>query len=284
MSDRTVDEVDVRAFPSNQPLFGPWSLVGSLDCLWALCVARPDFVVLDWEHGAWSAADSDLAVQLAHSCGVRVVIRCSTPGPSDVQRAVDTGADAVQVAGVHSMADFDRLIVSFLPPPKGRRGFSPWSFRSRADSTRANSLPGLIPQIESPEALELFLDPGLSHCDSIDAVFVGRYDLSVALGIPGEISGPPVLDAIRSLVARFAGSRIPVGTVATDREDADVMITLGATYLSIGSDRQILADGVARNRPLLGEGIGVECGSTEGRVGVEQPSLELPVAAGKVVR
>ena len=224
-------------------LEGVWSLIGSLDVFHTLCLRAPDFIVVDWEHGSWDTSDTDIAVRLAASMGIATVVRCSGPDTYQIQRAVDTGADAIQVAGLHDAESLDQLVASFAPPPSGRRGFSPWTFRSLAGDQTYPEHPLLIAQAESAVVADLLLRSTSQRWPAIRGVFVGRYDLSVSLGCPASIDDPRVLDVLRSFTADWRESARWIGTVAVDGADAKRMAALGSQMTSVSSDRMLLSRG-----------------------------------------
>ncbi|WP_432843649.1 aldolase/citrate lyase family protein [Dactylosporangium sp. CA-092794] len=225
------------------PALGVWSLIASVDVFYALCLRAPDFVVLDWEHGSWSAPDTDVAVQLAGRMGIATVVRCSGPGQHEVQRAIDTGAQAIQVAGLHDASALDELVISYCEPPRGRRGYSPWTYRALGVGGPFPASPLLIAQAESEAVARLLLDDDGDRWPEIGGVFVGRYDLSVSIGEPGRIAAAGVLDVVAKLAQHSSVSGRLLGTVAVDHEDAERVMALGSVFTSVGSDRDLLVRG-----------------------------------------
>ncbi len=225
----------------SKPVHGVWTLINSLDVLGVLCMSDLDFVVLDWEHGAWGASDSDTATLLAHGMGVAVVIRVPAPTAAIVQRAADTGADAIQFASMRSLDNFELMVQSSVCPPDGLRGYSPWSYRSKT-TKESNSNPLLIPQIESVAGINTLFSLPETIINQIDTIFVGRFDLSVDLGLPGDINSESVTEALKKVVefSNRYGKR--VGTVALDLADANKMSEMGFGYITLSSDREILAE------------------------------------------
>jgi len=223
---------------------GTWSLIPSIEVFSLMCRGPIDFVIIDWEHGGWSPSETEIAIQVAKMNEVDVVIRIASPSKELVQRALDCGPDGLQVSGINSERDFKLMMDSATFPPLGIRGYSPWSFSSLMKDASSWD-PLLIPQIESMAAANFFKSLSSEDLNAMDLVFIGRYDLSISLGVPGEISADSVKKVISDLVELSEHYSFKVGTVAVDLMDAENMESLGVSYISVGSDRLFLAQGIA---------------------------------------
>ena len=88
--------------------------------------------------------------------------------------------------------------------PLGNRGFCPtrdggWGYAPEAASIpaymdRCNRETLLLPQCETAGCLAHIEE--ICAMDGVDGIFVGPFDLSIALGHPGEFDAPEVHDAI----------------------------------------------------------------------------------------
>jgi len=91
-------------------------------------------------------------------------------------------------------------------------------------------------QIESTEALaelgEILATPGL------DGIVVGPYDLSLAMGKPGELTDPEIRAAIARVVreARSAGRYVGMGMGPDDEPLADWAFSIGVQWAQCGGD------------------------------------------------
>jgi len=70
----------------------------------------------------------------------------------------------------------------------------------------------------------------------IDVIFIGPYDLSQSLGIPGEVNHPLVTEKMKEVVTKCRENNIAVGTFADDIETAKKWISLGVQYMSFSVD------------------------------------------------
>jgi len=96
----------------------------------------------------------------------------------------------------------------------------------------------IIAHIEGIEGInnldEILSVPGL------DVIFIGPYDLSQSLDIPGEVNNPLVIEKMKEVVLKCKQHKIAVGTFADDVETAKSWIFLGIQYMSFSVDVGIL--------------------------------------------
>ncbi len=161
-----------------------------------------DWLFVDLEHSPMDARQA-LDVLTAVDSRIPCVVRVPWNDEANIKKALDIGATGIIVPLVNSAEDA-RLAV-------GRCKYPPAGFRSvgitrghRFDldfdgyMQRANDEIAVIVQIEHLEAvrnIEAILDtPG------IDGVFVGPFDMSGSMDLPGQINHPKVQDAIRAVI------------------------------------------------------------------------------------
>jgi 4-hydroxy-2-oxoheptanedioate aldolase len=92
----------------------------------------------------------------------------------------------------------------------------------------------LILQLEGTEAVknidEILSVPG------VDVIFIGPYDLSQSLGIPGEVDNPRVVEAMRTIVERCMRHGVTVGTFVDDIESGRRWRDEGVRYICYSVD------------------------------------------------
>ena len=93
--------------------------------------------------------------------------------------------------------------------------------------------------VESVEALEVAADIAL--VDGIDVVYFGAYDLSQALGYPGQPRHPAVVEAIAEGVKRVrAVGCCAGGFVPQDRSGVAELLEMGMGFITYDLDASIL--------------------------------------------
>lgn len=173
------------------------------------CLGRTgmDFVIIDNEHSPIEAESSAEFIRCAELSGLTPLCRVRETGRAAILKLLDVGAQGLIVPDVHSVEQVKELINYAKYYPVGMRGFCPsrkdgWGFDGigNVPETMAhfNSETLLIPQCETVGALNSIED--IVALEGVDGIFVGPYDLSISMGIPGEFSNPAFQAAIDRII------------------------------------------------------------------------------------
>ena len=164
--------------------------------------AGADFIIYDMEHTGWSIETvRDL---IASGDGVPIVpfVRVPATQYHFIARVLDVGTMGVMVPMVGDAAQAEMIVQSARYPPLGQRGAA---FHMAHDGyaggdvlekmRSANDEVVLIAQIENRSGLENV--ERIAAVDGIDILWIGQFDLSNFLGIPGQFTHPTFLDAVK---------------------------------------------------------------------------------------
>lgn len=153
---------------------------------------------------------------------------------------LDLGPDGLMVPGVESAAQAAAVVAAARYAPLGRRGLAPM-LRHDGDFAAVDATTAVVLQIEGTggvaEAAAIAATPG------IDAVFIGPYDLSQALGVPGRVDDERVMHAGRT-IAEATRPHVCLGVCVADAATARRWRKLGATLFARGTDGQLLLQGL----------------------------------------
>src|SRR5579872_4752003 len=160
-----------------------------------------DFIFIDMEHSAFGLETVGDIIAMARISGIVPIVRVPQAEYAFVARVLDQGAQGIIVPRVND-AQTVRAIVSWMRyPPEGIRGFAdtaPQTDHQRVrvdDFIKANNCETLcIIQIERRQALEN-LDEMLA-VPGVDVACLGCMDLSIDLGVPGQVEHPAMVAAI----------------------------------------------------------------------------------------
>ena len=98
----------------------------------------------------------------------------------------------------------------------------------------------VIIQLEGADAIAN-LDEILD-VDGIDILFVGPYDLSQSLGVPGEVENEIVIEKMKSIIARAQEKGKIVGTFVDNMKNLKLWRDVGVQYLSYSVDIGIFTE------------------------------------------
>ena len=102
----------------------------------------------------------------------------------------------------------------------------------------ANEQVCLLVQAETREALKNL--EAIANTPGVDGVFIGPADLSASLGHVGDPNHPEVQDAIEKAIARILKAGKAPGILTSDVAQAKHYLALGALFVAVGLDTQIL--------------------------------------------
>ncbi|MDA0339113.1 MAG: aldolase/citrate lyase family protein [Proteobacteria bacterium] len=202
-----------------------------------------DFVALDAEHAPWGLDALDTCIMAARVCGVPVLVRISDIGSREVLQVLDMGAAGIIVPHICSTKDAEDA-VSATRYRGGVRGFSP-SGRSGgygaipAAEYRELSDNSVIVIGQTEDALAAENADTIAAVHGLDALFIGRADLSVSLGVD-DIANPAVDEAVGKICAAGRGAGKTVGIFMPSPAEAARFQQLGVSLFIIGTDQSML--------------------------------------------
>lgn len=202
-----------------------------------------DFVILDAEHGTFSAERMEDCLRASTSVNVPCLVRIGALDSMLIQGALDIGADGVQIPQVETASQARAAVQYCQFPPDGTRGYGSttraagYGFRSRSSvkELAQNDLVVSI-QIESREGVENLT--ALLETKRVDVVFIGTSDLSMSYGCstPNDPSLIPIIEKLVSNI--LAAGKVP-GIHVTDLEKIGYLRQLGIRYFTVSASALI---------------------------------------------
>lgn len=225
-----------------ETVVGTFQLLDSPMAAEMVGVAGMDFTILDQEHGPLTAESSVAMCAAAQNVGVEPIVRVRNNTESEIQRALDIGAAGVEIPQIETGADARAAVDHARFDPIGSRGLSPYvragGYTGHEDYTdRQNEETAVIVHIEGKRGVENLDD--ITEVSGIDVLFLGPYDISQSIGIPGQVHDQQVVDLMSSVCERAAEEDKIVGTYADDPEMARKWIDAGAQYVAVAVDGAI---------------------------------------------
>lgn len=241
---------------SGDAVIGTWCVIPSSTTVDIISSAGLDFVIIDAEHGPISFETAQSMAIAAESRCVSPVMRVGGIFEPDILKALDIGVHCLQVPNVMKKSDVEEIIKFAKYPPIGNRGFSPFTRagnysieNAKYHTSYSNENTLIAINIEGKEALEHIDD--ILKIEHLDILFIGLYDLSKSLGIPGEIQNPLVLDYLRMLTSKINNVGKFAGTIATSPDTMQLFIEMGLKYIVYLVDCEMLRQSYKQIRVLF---------------------------------
>jgi 2-keto-3-deoxy-L-rhamnonate aldolase RhmA len=203
-----------------------------------------DCLVLDAEHAPFDRSALDLCILAARSADMPVLVRPSSGAPEQILGALDGGADGVVVPHIRTAAEAEALVRACHYGPGGR-GFA-GSTRAAGYTTKGMAAHragaqgvSIIAQIEDAEALDHI--EAIAAVEGIDALFIGRADLTISLGAE-TADDHVVVAAVEAICAAGRAHGRAIGMFLARPTDAPAWRDKGASLFILRSDQEFLLE------------------------------------------
>ena len=200
-----------------------------------------DFALFDMEHTGLGFETFRHLVAGCQDSGVAPLVRVPATEYHFIARALDCGAHGVMVPMVETRAQAERIAAAAHYPPYGRRGaafgvahdaFRPGTPAAKMQAARERTL--VIVQIETETGLHNL--EAIAATPGVDVLWLGHFDLTNFLGIPGQFDHPDYLAAVHRIVATARAHNKLAGFMALDATWARAYWQHGFRMMAYGLD------------------------------------------------
>jgi 2-keto-3-deoxy-L-rhamnonate aldolase RhmA len=223
--------------------------------------AGAEFVVFDMEHTGWSLETIRMLIATARSTEMVPLVRVPSSDYHFMARVLDVGAMGIMVPMVESVEQAESMVQFAKYPPVGRRGaafgvshddYTGGDIVEKIQSANRETL--LIAQIETERGVEQAR--GIAAVPGIDVLWIGHFDLTNSLGIPGQFDHPRFLEALEEVLAACREHGKVPGFMAGDVATGKGLLDQGFRILAYGGDlwlyQAAVREGVAQLRQHRG--------------------------------
>jgi 2-keto-3-deoxy-L-rhamnonate aldolase RhmA len=226
--------------------------------------AGAEFAIFDMEHTGWSDETIAMLVATARGSEIQPFVRVPATQYHLISRPLDVGAAGLMVPMVET-AEQARLIVrSAKYPPRGARGaafgIAHDDFQAGdivAKMRRADDEGLLIALIETEVGIENI--EAIAVVDGIDVLWIGHFDLTNSMGIPGQFGHPRFVAAVDRVLEAGRLHGKAVGIMVASIEEGRACLARGFRCLAFWGDlwiyQRALRDGIAGIRSAMADPI-----------------------------
>jgi 2-dehydro-3-deoxyglucarate aldolase/4-hydroxy-2-oxoheptanedioate aldolase len=210
-----------------------------------------------------SGADVETMKAQFASCrgiGLPPVVRVPAAEYHFIARMLDAGAMGIMVPMVETREQAEHIVACTRYPPLGRRGaafgvaphddYLAGSVADKIAAAHARTL--VMCQVETARGAENV--DAIAAVPGVDVVWLGHFDLTNFLGIPGEFTHPRYLGAVDDLLAACRHHGKAPGFMAADAGWAREYRAKGFRALAYGIDVLLLQTALAQGLAALREG------------------------------
>lgn len=213
-----------------------------------LRAAGCDFAFLDTEHSGFGMDALKAALRYMEAAGLPTLVRVPSGEPHHINRALDAGAEGIMVPKAGSVADVRALVQAAKYPPAGERGVALSIQHDRFTEgpvgdkfAAANARTVLAVLVETKGAADDI--DAIAALPEIDLLWIGHFDLSVSLGVPGQFDHPAFKDAVARTEASARRHGKSLGRLIMDPAVAPALFAAGVDFFCYSGDAWLLQQG-----------------------------------------
>ena len=209
-----------------------------------------EFVIYDMEHGGLALDKFKELSLISKGIGLNPMIRIPEISYNYIARSLDLGANGIMIPMVKNQKEALKIVKYSKYPPLGRRGAgfgfahneykkeNPIDVMQDANKTLINLI-----QIENESGLENVDE--IAKIDDIDCLWVGHFDLSNFLGVPGQFGSKLYLDAIDKIVKVGEKYQKSLGIMVSTKQEFNYYSDLGFNVIAVGTEMNLLTDKIS---------------------------------------
>jgi 2-keto-3-deoxy-L-rhamnonate aldolase RhmA len=212
--------------------------------------AGAEFVLFDLEHSGFSFETVKSAIRYFEAAGVAVICRVPSKNYDHIARACDMGAEGIMVPMVGSAEEARGILDCMKYYPEGKRGvalqvahdnYRPGDVAKK--QAAANKRTTLFCQIETAEGVKNA--DKIAALPGVDCLWVGHFDLSTSLGIPGRFDDPKFIGAIETVAAATRRHGKALGRLVPTVETGIDVFGIGFDFICYSGDVWVLHNALA---------------------------------------
>ena len=206
-----------------------------------------DFVFFDLEHSGFSFETLKAAVRFFEAADVPVIARAPSKSYPMIARACDVGAEGIMAPMVNTADEAAELVDFIKYTPDGRRGVALGiahdNFEAAAQSVgkrmrNSNEFTTVFALVETEEGAENA--DAIAAVHGIDCLWVGHFDLSASLGVPGEFDHPKYLASLKLIETAARKHGRSLGRVVDSSDDGIRNYSAGYDFCCYSGDVWVL--------------------------------------------
>lgn len=244
---------------AGDPLIGTWMKTPSHIVADVLGLTSLDCIALDAEHAPFDRIAIDAATSALRAAKTPSLVRIPHLASEHVLNALDCGASGIIAPHVKTVGDATALgqMCRYGPGGRGYAGSSRAAGYATLPMSRnlqhGNENTAVIAQIEDLEGLDEIDE--IAKVDGADCLFIGRIDLTIALGAnsPNEKA---VIDAVETICAACVRENRRVGMFVSDLNEIPKWRKAGASLFILQSDHAFMLSGAKALRDQFDQQLG----------------------------
>lgn len=226
-------------------VIGTWCEIPSPEVVNILAKAGLDFVIIDMEHGSMDFTTASRMIMAAEVESCSPIIRVSRNDESDILRALEIAPEGIIVPHIESVEDRISAINYLKFWPVGSRSLNPYTraggYTVTPNFTKKQNKSMLSCLIIEGEKGILDIEKIIDD-EEIDIVYLGTYDISMALGVHGDTKNIKVVKTLEKLVKIIRNKKKFAGCLFHTEQELNSFKKMGIQFLCYKVDAGVIFD------------------------------------------
>jgi 4-hydroxy-2-oxoheptanedioate aldolase len=199
--------------------------------------AKPDWVGLDLQHGAWALDTAFRGIQLLDALGMPVIVRVSEQELELMPRLLDHGASGVVIAMASSVELVQETVRRARYQPEGVRSYGGQRYGLRSAPPNPSEIrPSIYPMIEDSRGFKDIAK--IAKVKGIAGLHIGPVDLGLGLGL--DRGGKRFTDALKKIISAGHAAKVPVTMHAVRGDQVAGWVEMGIDEVVLTADIELI--------------------------------------------
>ncbi|MDR0709575.1 MAG: hypothetical protein LBF77_05880 [Spirochaetaceae bacterium] len=233
---------------AGETIYGDFANGLSVEMVEIMALSGFDFITIDSEHAPSSDERNRLLVMAGECRNTPVFIRTPNKLHSSILRSLDIGAQGLLLPQVNTPEEAREIIQAAKYYPEGFRGVglgrgADYGIGVNLEDYFRRSNDNLLVAVQCENAAAAPHLDAIAAVPGVDVIFVGPFDLSQSLGVPGQINAPAVKEIVNTVPEICARHGKYAGIFTFSITEAKEYAARGFRYIIAGSDLNYLGEG-----------------------------------------
>lgn len=200
-----------------------------------------DFAFIDMEHSGFGIDTVKRLLRYMQAADLPTLVRPPSKAYHHVARVLDIGAEGLLLPMVGSAEECESIVKGMKYVPEGGRGVALGIAHDRyrpgptaEKLAAANAMTACIPLIETREGVENV--EAIAALPDVDGLWIGHFDLSCSLGIPGQFEHPDFQAAHEKVVVAAKRHGKSCGRMVTSVDEGARLFRAGFDVICYSGD------------------------------------------------
>ena len=208
--------------------------------------AGADYAFVDMEHSGFGIDTIKRVLRYMEAADLPCIVRPLTKDAHNIDQVLDAGADGVLAPMVETADEARAIVEASRYYPQGKRGAALGIAHDRYRSepmaeafAAANDRIAVLMLIESAKGVENIEE--IAAVPGVDGIWIGAFDLSWSLGVPGEFDTNPKFEAaVSRVLAACKANGLNAGRLVGSPEEGARLHKAGVDAISYSVDIYLL--------------------------------------------